>query len=146
VKHVLGGREWSREWRFAALAGVTAGLALAPLTAPHPALAAVGAAPIAVMTLAALRPEAGARPAVELTWLGLIALAAALTGLLAGGARVHAIDAGALRARPGLHASVAGFVAAVPRREHGEVAVRVDSPAGRVVVIAPEPVADLPVG
>jgi competence protein ComEC len=146
VKHVLGGREWSREWRFAALAGVTAGLALAPLAAPRPALAAVGAVPIAVMTLASLRPEAGARPAVALTWLTLIALTAALAGLLAGGARVHAIDAGALRARPGLHASVDGFVAAVPRRDHGEVAVRVDSPAGRVLLIAPEPVADLPVG
>jgi competence protein ComEC len=121
-------------------------LALAPLAAPHPALAAAGGAPIAVMTLAALRPEAGARPAVALAWLALIGLAAALAGLLSGGARLHAIDAGALRARPGLHASVAGFVAAVPRRDHGEVAVRVDSPAGRVLLIAPEPVAELPVG
>ena len=76
----------------------------------------------------------------------MVALVAALAGLLAGGARVHAIDAGALRARPGIHASVEGFVSAVPRRNHGEVDVRVDSPAGRVLVVAPEPVGDLPVG
>jgi competence protein ComEC len=146
VKHILGGHEWSREWRFAALAGATAGLALAPLAPPDPALAAVGTAPIAVMALAALRPGESSRPAAGLTWLTLVALAAALAGLLAGGARLHAIDGGALRARPGVHASIGGFVAGVPRRGHGEVAVNVDSPAGRVLVISPEPVAELPVG
>jgi competence protein ComEC len=41
---------------------------------------------------------------------------------------------------------VDGFVAGVPRRDHGEVEVRVDSPAGRVLVVAPEPVGELPVG
>ena len=146
MKHVLGGREWSREWRFAALAGATAGLALAPLAPPDPVIAAVGAGPIAVIGLAALRPVEGSRPVAALTWLSLLALAAALAGLLAGGARLHAIDSGALRAQPGVHASLGGFVAGVPRRDHGEVAVRVDSPAGRVLVISPEPVAELPVG
>ena len=146
MKHVLGGREWSREWRFAALAGATGGLALAPLAPPDPALAAVGAAPIAVMGLAALRPAEGSRPAAALTWLTLLALATALAGLLGGGARLHAIDGGALRAQPGVHATLSGFVTGVPRRDHGEVAVRVDSPGGRVLVISPEPVAELPVG
>ena len=45
-----------------------------------------------------------------------------------------------------MHASVSGFVAGVPRRDHGEVEVRVDSPAGRVLLTAPEPVGELPVG
>jgi len=98
------------------------------------------------MTLASLRPGERSRQWQALTWLALIALAAALAGLLAGGARIHAIDAGALRAKPGLHASVGGFVAGVPRRANGEVDVRVDSPAGRVLVIVPEPVSELPVG
>jgi competence protein ComEC len=146
VKHALGARDWPREWRFAGLAGVTAGLAVAPLAPPDPALTAVGAAPLAVMTLAALRPREGARPWAPLTWLSLVALVTALAGLLVGGARLHAIDAGALRARPGIQVSMSGFVAGVPRRDHGVVEVRVNSPAGRVLVIAPEPVGELPVG
>jgi competence protein ComEC len=146
VKHALGARDLAREWRFAALAGATAGLALAPIAPPDPAVTACGAAPLAVLTLTALRPG-GHSPAWQaLTWLALVALAAALAGLLLGGARVHAIDGGALHARPGLHASLSGFVAGVPRRSHGEVEVRMDSPAGRVLVIAPEPVGELPVG
>jgi competence protein ComEC len=146
VKHVLGARDWSREWRFAVLAGITAGLAAAPLAPPDPAITAVGAAPVAVITLAALRPRERSREWVAIAWLALVALAASLAGLLAGGGRIHAIDAGALRARPGVHISVSGFVAGVPRRDHGEVDVRMDSPAGRVLVIAPEPVGELPVG
>jgi competence protein ComEC len=146
VKHALAARDWSREWRFAALAGATSGLAIAPLSPPDPALAALGAAPIAVITLAALRPSEGSSTWPTLAWLALATLVAALAGLLAGGARLHAIDAGALLAQPGSHASVSGFVAGVPRRDHGEVDVRVHSPAGRVLVIAPEPVGELPVG
>jgi competence protein ComEC len=133
------------EWRFAALAGVTAGLASAPLAPPDPARAALGAVPIAVLALSALRPRDGSRR-MALGWLALVALTAALAGLLVGGARLHAIDAGALRARPGVHASVTGSVAGVPRRDDGEVDVRVDSPAGLVLVTAPEPVGELPVG
>jgi competence protein ComEC len=133
------------DWRFAVLAGLTAGLALAPLAGADISVRALGALPIAVIALVGLRPDAS-RARMELAWLALVALVAALFGLLAGGARLHAIDAGALRARPGLHASVEGFVAAVPRLNAGEVAVRVDSSAGRVLAVAPEPVEELPVG
>ena len=35
---------------------------------------------------------------------------------------------------------------ATPRRSFGEIRVAVDAPAGRLVVVAPEPVPDLPVG
>ena len=130
----------------AGLAGATGGLALAALAPPDPSLPALGAAPVAVMTLAALRPREKNRHWPAVAWLGTVALTAALAGLLAGGARLHAIDRGALQASAGVHASLAGFVAAVPRRNHGEVDVRVDSPAGRVLVVAREPVGELPVG
>ncbi|MDX6607304.1 MAG: competence protein ComEC [Solirubrobacterales bacterium] len=139
------GSHWLREWRFATLAGAALGLALAPLAQPAPSLGAVGAVPIATMGIAAVRPRAGGR-AAALAWLVVIAMVAALAGLLAGGARLHAIDGGALRARPGMPATVDGFVAGVPRRNGDEVDVRVDSPAGRVLVVAREPVSDLPVG
>ncbi|MGA9371781.1 MAG: ComEC/Rec2 family competence protein, partial [Solirubrobacterales bacterium] len=135
---------WLRQWRFAALAGATAGLALAPLADPDPPLRALGTVPIAVVGLAALRPCGGRTPAIA--WLAIVWLVAGLAGLLAGGARLHAIDAGALRARPGQPVSVDGFVAAVPRRTGDQVDVRIDSPGGRVLLTAPEPVGDLPVG
>jgi competence protein ComEC len=146
VKRLLDARDVPREWRFAALAGATAGLVSAPIAPPDPAITAVGAAPLAVLTLTALRPGPQAPAWQPPAWLALIALAAALAGLLLGGARLHAIDAGAVRARPGLHASLTGFVAGVPRRDHGEVEVRVNSSSGRVLVIVPEPVGELPVG
>ena len=111
----------------------------------EPGVQAVGALPIAVIALAALRPG-GDDSVACWAWLGVIALVAALTGLLIGGARVHAIDAGALHARPGQQARIDGFVAGVPRRSRGEVGVRVDTPQGPVLVEAPEPVGELPVG
>jgi competence protein ComEC len=135
---------WLAEWRFAILGGLAAGLAVAPLAAPDPSLGAVGVAPIVLIGLAAARPRAG--DASALAWLVAVGLVAALAGFLAGGARLHAIDAGALRARPGQLATIDGYVAGVPRRNVGEVDVRVDSPAGRVLVVAPEPVGDLTVG
>jgi len=136
--------EWTGEWRFAALLGATAGLALAPLAAADPSLRALGVAPIAVIGFVALRPRVGR--AAALAWLVLIALAGALAGLLTGGARLHSIDAGALHARPGQSATIDGFVAAVPRRTGDEVDLRVDSPNGRLLMTAPEPVGEVPVG
>jgi competence protein ComEC len=137
---------WLHEWRFGALGGATAGLAVAPLAAADPSMAALGVAPIAMIGIAALRPPDEAHRFGALAWLVVIALVAALAGLLVGGARLQAIDRGALQARAGIQASVDGFVSAVPRRNHGEVDVRVDSPAGRLLVVAPEPIGDLPVG
>jgi competence protein ComEC len=134
-----------REWRFAALLGATAGLALAPCAPTSPPLRVAAAVPLTVLALARLRP-AGDGEGTAIAWLGLVALVAGLGGLLVGGARVHAIDGGALLARPGLHATVDGFVAGPLRRNDGEVDVRVASPAGRILLVAPEPVPDLAVG
>jgi competence protein ComEC len=133
-----------RDWRFVAIAGLAAGLALAPAAGADPRLEALGALPLAIVALAALRPGGG--DATSLTWQVLVAMVAALAGLLVGEARLAAIDAGALRARPGGEAAVRGVVAAVPRRDDGEVSVRLDTPAGRLLAIAPEPVAELEVG
>jgi competence protein ComEC len=131
-------------WRFAALAGLTAGLALSPAARARPPLAALGAVPLAVATIAVLRPRKGGGSSIA--WLALVCLLAALAGLLAGGTRIAAIDAGALRARAGTEFAIRGVVSAVPRRSEGEVSVRLDTTAGRVVVIAPEPVGELAVG
>ncbi len=132
------------EWRFAILAGASIGLALAPIAGADPSPGVLGVVPIAVIGLAAARP--GRAGIAGPSWLAIVALAAALGGLLAGGARLHAIDRGALRGRPGEHVTLDGFVAGVPRRNDGEVDVRVDSPRGPVLVVAPEPVGDLTVG
>jgi competence protein ComEC len=78
--------------------------------------------------------------------LGLVLIAAALGGLIVGEARLAAIDEGALTARVGQRAAVAGFVAAVPRRGDGEVLVELRTPRGRLMARAPEPVPDLAVG
>lgn len=134
-----------RDWRFFALAGMAAGLALAPVAMADPSARALGALPIAVIALASIRPRHEVGRALW-AWLGLLVLAGGLAGLLIGGARLHAIDAGALRARPGIQARVDGFVAGVPRRTGEEVSVRVDSPVGRVLLVSSGTVRDLRIG
>ena len=126
------------------LAGAGAGLAIAPLAMADPSERALGAVPIAILALEATRPRKRGRG--EWAWIASVALVAALVGLLAGGARLQAIDGGALRARTGQPITVDGFVAGVPRRTGGEVDLRLDSPGGPVLVVAPEPVDDLPIG
>jgi competence protein ComEC len=133
------------DWRFAVLAGAATGLALAPIAMAEPSARTLGALPLAVIALAALRPGRNGGLA-SWAWLSVIALVACLAGLLGGGARLHAIDAGALHARPGQQARIEGFVAGVPRRNSGEVDVRLDTPEGRILVMVPEPVGELTVG
>jgi competence protein ComEC len=120
------------------------GLALSPL-GPE-----VGAEPalygsVALLVLAMVRPR-GSRSVPAAPWLGCIAVAALACGLGLGSARVVAIDGGALDLAEGARVRVEGHVAAVPRRDDGEVGVRVSTPDGRLLVRAPEPVPDLPVG
>jgi len=132
------------DWRLATLTGATIGLGLAPAVGGAPSLAALAAAPLALFALVTLRPQGGRLAC--LIWLGLVGLASALGGLLAGAARLEAIEAGALRAEPGSQATVTGTVATTPRRYGGDVSVRADTPAGRLLITAPEPVPDLSVG
>ena len=79
---------------------------------------------------------------------GLLALAAvaALAGIGLGSLRIAAIDSGALGGTAGQRTAIVGTVTAPPRRSYGEVRVEVETPRGRVVLVAPEPVADLTPG
>src|SRR5688572_2041499 len=100
------------DWRLTALAGASVGLCLAPAATDAPSVAALAAAPLVLAALVVLRPRGG--HLVPVPWLGLVGLACALGGLLAGAARLEAIDAGALRAGPGTQSTVTGTVAGTP--------------------------------
>jgi competence protein ComEC len=134
----------THEWRLAGLMGAALGLCLAPAVPGAPSPSALAAAPLALAVLAALRPRAGRL--AGWAWLLLVGVACALGGLLAGAARLEAIDSGALGAAPGTPAAVTGTVAATPRRYGGDVSVRVDTRDGRLLIAAPEPVPDLSTG
>jgi competence protein ComEC len=137
------GRSAAPGWRAAAIAGVAAGLALSPLagrTGGEPALAALA---LAAAVVAGHRPlRAGPR----LLWLALVAMLCACAGLLAGAARLRAIDDGAYQAPVGSRVAIHGHVAAVPRRSRGIVRVQVETSGGRLLVEASEPLPNLPVG
>jgi competence protein ComEC len=135
------------EWRFAALGGATSGLAAAPFASDFEVAGATPAT-IALLVacgcaLVAARPG-GRRGATA--WVALVALVAALAGLIGGGERLVAIDAGALEAPDGARSAIRGFVTAVPRHADGNVSVRVATADGHLLVEAPEPVGELPVG
>jgi competence protein ComEC len=132
-----------RDWRFALLGGATAGIAASPLAGASPSRPAAAAAMtgLALAAIASRPPGRAARG-----WFCTLAGLGALAGLIEGTERLAAIDRGAMEGRDEARLSVTGTVAAVPRRAHGQVRVRVDSPAGRVLVQAREPVPDLPVG
>ena len=104
-----------------------------------------GALAAVAVALAVVGPRAGSA-AARVALPVAVGTVVALAGLAIGAARVTAIDAGAFRGETGGSVSVRGFVAAVPRRSQGEVRVRVDTADGRLLVVAPEPVPDLPVG
>jgi competence protein ComEC len=128
--------------RSVGLSGLVAGIGLsAPLgLGPPPVFVVVAAVAVAAF---AWRPGAGGAQLLRGAVLGT---AAALAGLWIGAARLAAIDGAALRAETGAELAVRGFVEAVPRRAHGEVRVRVATADGRLLVEAPEPAPDLPVG
>jgi competence protein ComEC len=132
-------------WRFALLAGLTAGLGASPwLRGGGVSLAGAAAAGLAALVV--LRPRSDHAKTAVWAWIVCLALSAAGLGLATGDARLAAIDAGALDVRTGSPLTVRGFVAAVPKRSDGEVRVRVQTNDGRLLVEAHEPVADLGVG
>jgi competence protein ComEC len=136
------------EWRLAALAAATLGLGASPFAG----LTGLGLAPVALvgaMALATFRPrgEPGTRGRGRLlVSLAVVGAAGFAAGNVVGIERLEAIDAGALDAEAGRRAAASGFVTAVPRRSQGEVSVRVQTADGRLLVRAPEPAPDLPVG
>jgi competence protein ComEC len=100
---------------------------------------------VALAAVTAARPTAPRGPH-RWAWVLALATLGGGAGLAVGTLRLEAIDAGAYRAAPGSHQHVRGFVAEVPRRSQGEVRVVVDTPRGRLLLSAPEPVPELPVG
>jgi competence protein ComEC len=136
------------DWRFAALGGATTGLAGAPFVGLEPAGAeapvVLGVLVACALGLVAFRPRGGG--ALAGIWLALVPLLAAGAGVVGGTERLAAMDAGALEARNGSRATARGFVTAVPRRSDGVVSVRVATAAGRLLIEAPEPIPELPVG
>ncbi len=107
---------------------------------------ALPAAAIAVIALFSVPPRSARLGPTACAWLVLIAATAAAAGLGLGSLRLRAIDAGALDLAPGSRVAVEGFATAVPRRADGRVQLRVDTPEGRLLVVAPEPVPDLEIG
>jgi competence protein ComEC len=137
--------------RHVALAGALVGLLAAGHLAPPAGwLPCLLAASLALATADRALIQAGVagrpRPASELAWVACLVALGALAGLGAGGSRLAAIDGGALAGPAGERVRVTGWVAGVPRRSFGEVRVLLDTPAGRLVAIAPEPVGELEVG
>jgi competence protein ComEC len=134
-------------WRHAAFAGLAAGLLLS-VQVPAPAGWAPCAAAAAAALAVGVRAGGGGAVPMRVVAAGLLALAAvaALAGIGLGSLRIAAIDSGALGGTAGQRTAIVGTVTAPPRRSYGEVRVEVDTPRGRVVLVAPEPVADLTPG
>ena len=128
------------------MAGGTVGLALSCGPTPPEAVARllIVVSALAALALAIARPAR--RSHATTGWLGLVALTATVAGLGTGALRLAAIDRGAFQGASGAPAEVHGYVSAVPRRSSGVVRVRVATDDGRLLVSAPEPVPDLPVG
>jgi competence protein ComEC len=136
-------------WRHhAALAGLSAGLLLANTVAAPSGWATCGLAAAFGLALASASGRRRRARPPAIAWAALVALAAvaALFGLGLGSLRLAAIDGGALRGAPGQRVALTGHVAAPPRRGYGEVRLLIDTPRGRAVAVAPEPVPDLEVG
>ena len=115
-------------WRFAALVGLTVGLALAPV-APEPNLSGPMLA-VLVAALVIARPRRrGAIP-----WVCAVAGAALLAGLAAGDARLAAIDAGALRLAEGEQVKARGTIVSTPRSSNGTTGFVLEVDGGRIRV------------
>jgi competence protein ComEC len=124
-------------WRHVALAGAVAGLILAPGVDPGEAAPAAVIVPLACVLLGLARPgRSGSVPAgAALLWLALVAATGAGAGLGLGAARVASIDGSAATGHPRERIAVAGFVAAPPRVEGGELRMPLHTDRGRVLLV-----------
>jgi len=136
-------------WRHVVLAGLVAGLLASPsVPAPEGWLPCVLAGLLALGAIGRplLRGRYPCSPVTVAGWFGCLAALAALAGIGAGGWRLEAIGEGALGGPVGAVVEVDGFVAGTLKRSFGEVRVPIETTAGRLLVVAREPVADLGVG
>ncbi len=115
-------------WRYAALAGLAAGLAIAPVAAHAPV------DPPLLLALACLLVIARPRGEGVALWLVLIVGVALLAGLTLGDARLAAIDAGALTPDDGERLRARGTVASTPRVANGVTGFVLEVDGRRVAV------------
>jgi competence protein ComEC len=118
------------DWRLAAVMGGTAGLAASPFWAPG------GGWLKPLLAVALVVALFGERGRVGLPGLVLVALAAALAGLMVGGTRLGAIDGAALKGPDG-PLTVSGFATEAPSESRGISRFAFDSDQGRVLVEVP---------
>lgn len=115
------------DWRLAVAVGGAIGLAASPL---WPEDGGWLGPLVALCLTATLFVDRGRLRGVSLV---LVALAAVLAGLLVGGERLSAIDAGALRAEPG-PVVLSGFATGSPSDSRGTARFSFDTGRGRVLV------------
>ena len=127
--------------RHLALACLCAGLGLAPLRQLPPGSSVVLLAATALFAIAVLRLRAA--PAALLVPGCALAL---FVGLLIGGARLAAIDGGALRSAAGERVEARGFVATTPRVIGGATRFALATPAGRIGLAVEQPPEGLAAG
>ena len=115
-------------WRYAALAGLAAGLAIAPVAAHAPVQ------PALLLALACLLAVVRPRGRAVAPWLVLVAGVAILAGLTLGDARIAAIDAGALTPDDGERLRARGTVASTPRVANGVTGFVLEVDGKRIAV------------
>jgi competence protein ComEC len=97
-----------------------------------------------VVALVRARPRRSGPPAWP--WLTCLALTAATAGVVAGDARIAAIDRDAYAGEPGVRVAVRGTVTGVPRPQQGRLLIPVATADGRLAVEAPPPAREIQVG
>ena len=117
-------------WRYAALAGLAAGLAIAPAAAHAPV------EPALLLALACLLAVVRPRGRAVAPWLVLVAGVAILAGLTLGDARIAAIDAGALTPDNGERLRARGTVVSTPRVASGVAGFVLEVDGKRIAVRA----------
>jgi len=115
-------------WRYAALAGLAAGLAIAPAAAHAPV------EPALLLALACLLAVVRPRGRAVAPWLVLVAGVAILAGLTLGDARIAAIDAGALTPDNGERLRARGTVVSTPRVASGVAGFVLEVDGKRIAV------------
>lgn len=115
------------DWRIVVAVGAALGLAASPFWSPGGSWVKPMLVVVLVLCLLGHRGTIGGGALI------LVGLAAALAGLMVGGARTEAIDGAALRTAAG-PAELSGFVAEVPSDSKGTARFAFDSDQGRVLI------------
>lgn len=118
------------EWRLVIATGLAIGIALSN------AVEVIAAWEVAIACLVFVSVVVIEREGLTPTAAVLLALAATVAGLVIGGARTQAIEAGALTGREGSTVNLVGFVTAPPRKSTDGWRLLLETAAGRVAAEA----------